>query len=49
VAATDPKHLAPFLRSLSLSNKGAKCFGPQSHALASEKDQKESKVALFKL
>jgi len=33
VAATDPKRLAPFVRSLALSKKVAKHFGPQSHAL----------------
>jgi hypothetical protein len=41
--------LAPFLRSLALSNKVANCFAPQSNALASEKDEKKSKVALLKL
>jgi hypothetical protein len=37
------------ISALLRSVKGANCNQPQSQALASEKDEKESKVALLKL
>jgi hypothetical protein len=41
--------LAPFLRSLALSNKVANCFAPQSNALASKKGRKRIKGGAVKV
>jgi hypothetical protein len=49
VHATDKKQQSPFAHFRCAGTKAASCFLPQMQALASGKDEKESKLALLKL